>query len=373
MASAPPSDLAVRLGEHGQEHLLRFWDELDADGRSRLAAELEALDLPQLDRLVETLVLGDGEEAVLDLATVRPGEVVRLEGGRGAARGRGGGGCGGAGGRRGRRGRRRRRVGHAARASTGPRGRSRSARSPPRACSRSTPRRSSRSAAATAPHPALRHDQPREPRGHRARSSTSTTTSASTTSGSSSRGRCRPSTGESGRSCSPRRTTSPSAPTATAARSPRWRPARPTARRAASRRCEQRGVRTLFYFQVDNPLVKIADPAFLGLHRQADAEMSFKVIEKADARREGRRGRRGRRPAAGDRVLRPARRAGRARGATTAGSSSGPGASPSTSSSALHRAAGRRRRARCRSTARSRRWRTSTTTARSSSPTSRTP
>jgi UDP-N-acetylglucosamine/UDP-N-acetylgalactosamine diphosphorylase len=41
-----------------------------------------------------------------------------------------------------------------------------------------------------------------------------------------------------------------------------------------------RGIRTLFYFQVDNPLVQIADPAFLGLHRQADAEMSFKVIER---------------------------------------------------------------------------------------------
>ena len=43
---------------------------------------------------------------------------------------------------------------------------------------------------------------------------------------------------------------------------------------------EDLGVRTLFYFQVDNPMVRIADPAFLGLHRQADAEMSFKVIEK---------------------------------------------------------------------------------------------
>jgi UDP-N-acetylglucosamine/UDP-N-acetylgalactosamine diphosphorylase len=40
------------------------------------------------------------------------------------------------------------------------------------------------------------------------------------------------------------------------------------------------GVRTLFYFQVDNPLVKIADPAFIGLHRTANAEMSFKVVEK---------------------------------------------------------------------------------------------
>jgi UDP-N-acetylglucosamine/UDP-N-acetylgalactosamine diphosphorylase len=40
------------------------------------------------------------------------------------------------------------------------------------------------------------------------------------------------------------------------------------------------GIRTLFYFQVDNPLVKIADPAFLGHHLHARAEMSFKVIEK---------------------------------------------------------------------------------------------
>jgi UDP-N-acetylglucosamine/UDP-N-acetylgalactosamine diphosphorylase len=42
----------------------------------------------------------------------------------------------------------------------------------------------------------------------------------------------------------------------------------------------ERGVRTLFYFQVDNPMVKVAHPAFLGLHRQAEAELSFKVVEK---------------------------------------------------------------------------------------------
>jgi UDP-N-acetylglucosamine/UDP-N-acetylgalactosamine diphosphorylase len=40
------------------------------------------------------------------------------------------------------------------------------------------------------------------------------------------------------------------------------------------------GVRTLFYFQVDNPLVRIADPAFIGLHREAQAELSFKVVER---------------------------------------------------------------------------------------------
>jgi len=41
-----------------------------------------------------------------------------------------------------------------------------------------------------------------------------------------------------------------------------------------------RGVRTLFYFQVDNPLVRIAEPSFVGLHREAGAELSFKVVER---------------------------------------------------------------------------------------------
>ena len=41
-----------------------------------------------------------------------------------------------------------------------------------------------------------------------------------------------------------------------------------------------RGVTTLFYFQVDNPLVRIADPAFLGIHRSSGADVSFKVVEK---------------------------------------------------------------------------------------------
>jgi UDP-N-acetylglucosamine/UDP-N-acetylgalactosamine diphosphorylase len=41
-----------------------------------------------------------------------------------------------------------------------------------------------------------------------------------------------------------------------------------------------RGIRTLYYFPVDNPLAKIVDPAFLGLHRPAEAEMSFKIVER---------------------------------------------------------------------------------------------
>jgi UDP-N-acetylglucosamine/UDP-N-acetylgalactosamine diphosphorylase len=41
-----------------------------------------------------------------------------------------------------------------------------------------------------------------------------------------------------------------------------------------------RGVRHLFYFQVDNPLVKVAEPAFLGRHAAANADVSAKVIAK---------------------------------------------------------------------------------------------
>jgi UDP-N-acetylglucosamine/UDP-N-acetylgalactosamine diphosphorylase len=45
-------------------------------------------------------------------------------------------------------------------------------------------------------------------------------------------------------------------------------------------RLRRRGVRQLFYFQVDNPLVKVADPVFLGHHLEAGAEASSKVVPK---------------------------------------------------------------------------------------------
>lgn len=43
------------------------------------------------------------------------------------------------------------------------------------------------------------------------------------------------------------------------------------------------GVEELFYFQVDNPLVRVPDPEFVGLHRLRGSEMSSKVIPKAGA------------------------------------------------------------------------------------------
>ncbi len=44
-----------------------------------------------------------------------------------------------------------------------------------------------------------------------------------------------------------------------------------------------RKLTTLYYFQVDNPLVDIADPVFVGLHIQRKADMSLKVCAKRDA------------------------------------------------------------------------------------------
>ena len=45
-------------------------------------------------------------------------------------------------------------------------------------------------------------------------------------------------------------------------------------------RLAKRGIRQVFYLQVDNPLVRIADPAFLGHHIAERAEVSSRVIAK---------------------------------------------------------------------------------------------
>ncbi|MDD5707609.1 MAG: UDPGP type 1 family protein [Kiritimatiellae bacterium] len=45
---------------------------------------------------------------------------------------------------------------------------------------------------------------------------------------------------------------------------------------------ERRGLSTIFYQQVDNPLVEVADPAFVGLHLLRGADLSIKVCAKRD-------------------------------------------------------------------------------------------
>ncbi len=45
-------------------------------------------------------------------------------------------------------------------------------------------------------------------------------------------------------------------------------------------RLHGQGIRQLFYFQVDNPLILVGDPVFLGHHRRSRAELSLKVLPK---------------------------------------------------------------------------------------------
>lgn len=47
-------------------------------------------------------------------------------------------------------------------------------------------------------------------------------------------------------------------------------------------RLEKAGVESIFYFQVDNVLVKVLDPVYLGLHKLRGAEMSSKCVRKKD-------------------------------------------------------------------------------------------
>lgn len=49
------------LTEHGQEHVLRFWDHLDAAEKSELLAQVSALDWERLDEWIATYVTGAAE------------------------------------------------------------------------------------------------------------------------------------------------------------------------------------------------------------------------------------------------------------------------------------------------------------------------
>jgi UDP-N-acetylglucosamine/UDP-N-acetylgalactosamine diphosphorylase len=44
---------------------------------------------------------------------------------------------------------------------------------------------------------------------------------------------------------------------------------------------KKKGIETISYFQVDNPLVKIIDPVFIGFHVMEGAEISSKIVKKA--------------------------------------------------------------------------------------------
>lgn len=49
-------------------------------------------------------------------------------------------------------------------------------------------------------------------------------------------------------------------------------------------RLEEQGIRTVYFFQVDNPMVNLADAEFIGHHLAQDAQVSTKVLPKASAK-----------------------------------------------------------------------------------------
>jgi len=76
LATPAPESLVQTLAAHGQEHVLRFWDRLDDEGRQRLADQIRSLDLALLDRLAAEHL--SDEEAATAAPRLEPAEVIPL-------------------------------------------------------------------------------------------------------------------------------------------------------------------------------------------------------------------------------------------------------------------------------------------------------
>ena len=73
-----PADLRALLEPHGQTHLLRFWDELDEPGRTRLRDQIAAIDFGEVRDLYESKASDGGADAGAAGRAVTPRSVVRL-------------------------------------------------------------------------------------------------------------------------------------------------------------------------------------------------------------------------------------------------------------------------------------------------------
>ena len=72
-----PEELRERFTKAGQDHVFRFWEELDDYGRTRLLSDLESIDLDALTALNSGVGLANPLQESL-LTTARPPEVVPL-------------------------------------------------------------------------------------------------------------------------------------------------------------------------------------------------------------------------------------------------------------------------------------------------------
>lgn len=78
-------DLHQRLAPYGQEHLLAFWDSLDPEQQRRLAAQIENIDLEQIDALFKGEV--DQPDWAAEARRAQPPPAMRLADRRGEGSG----------------------------------------------------------------------------------------------------------------------------------------------------------------------------------------------------------------------------------------------------------------------------------------------
>lgn len=74
---APDRSLVERLARHGQDSLLRWWDDLGPAAQAALVSEINSIDLDQVDTLIAQMVKAD-QPASIPPEQVEPIEVFRL-------------------------------------------------------------------------------------------------------------------------------------------------------------------------------------------------------------------------------------------------------------------------------------------------------
>ncbi|WP_269543176.1 UDPGP type 1 family protein [Cerasicoccus fimbriatus] len=76
MNSATTETLINSFKQAGQGQVFQYWDELDDAAKSSLIEQAEQIDLAEIDRLNETLVLGDSDAHSVDLSDLEPAPYI---------------------------------------------------------------------------------------------------------------------------------------------------------------------------------------------------------------------------------------------------------------------------------------------------------
>ncbi|MCO5568081.1 hypothetical protein L7F22_021776 [Adiantum nelumboides] len=75
----PPQDLLERLKDYGQEHCLDFWKDLTAEERNLLLKNLEVLDLPRIDRIIKQSLYAQDMRSLASIEPVPEANISTLE------------------------------------------------------------------------------------------------------------------------------------------------------------------------------------------------------------------------------------------------------------------------------------------------------